>query len=120
MNQKDQNEFREYTEGSLRRANQRRQKEWDSEGKITLSYRGNELGGESGEAQNIIKKLERERLGIRGSRATKEQLAEELADIIICCDLIAGDVGIDLDEAVELKFNKTSEKNGLKTRLILP
>lgn len=114
------NETKLNIQGSLRQANIHRQKEWDSDGKITLSYRGNELGGESGEAQNIIKKLERERLGIRGSRATKEELAEELADIIICCDLIAMDVGIDLDESVENKFNKTSIKNNLTTRLNLP
>lgn len=57
---------------SLRAANVARQEEWDPGDKITLSYRGNELAGEVGEACNIIKKIERERLGIRGSRATVE------------------------------------------------
>lgn len=103
----------------LRAANQKRQKEWDREDKITLTYRGTELGGEVGEALNVIKKLERERLGIKGSRATLQDLAEELADVIICCDLIAMATGIDLTEAVENKFNKTSEKVGLETRLRL-
>ena len=103
----------------LRAANQKRQKEWDREDKITLTYRGTELGGEVGEALNIIKKLERERLGIKGSRATLEDLAEELADVIICCDLIAMATGIDLTDAVERKFNKTSEKVGLETGLNL-
>lgn len=103
----------------LRAANQKRQKEWDREDKITLTYRGTELGGEVGEALNVIKKLERERLGIKGSRATLEDLAEELADVIICCDLIAMATGINLTEAVERKFNKTSEKVGLETRLRL-
>ena len=103
----------------LRTANQKRQKEWDREDKITLTYRGTELGGEVGEALNVIKKLERERLGIKGSRATLEDLAEELADVIICVDLIAMATGIDLTEAVERKFNKTSEKVGLETRLKL-
>ena len=102
---------------SLREANEAREREWDPEGKITLAYRGNELGGEAGEAQNIIKKLERERLGIRGSRATIEQLAMELADVVICADLIAMQAGIDLESAVIRKFNGTSEKYGLKTRL---
>lgn len=102
---------------SLRAANVARQEEWDPGDKITLSYRGNELAGEVGEACNIIKKIERERLGIRGSRATVEQLAEELADAAICLDLIAMHVGIALDAAVETKFNKSSEKLGLKTRL---
>lgn len=103
---------------TLREANLARQKEWDKDAQITLSYRGNELAGETGEACNIIKKLERERLGINGSRATVEQLAEELADIVICVDLVAMDKGIDLDEAVKQKFNKTSEKVGLKTRYV--
>lgn len=104
---------------TLRDANQARQKEWDAGNQITLAYRGNELAGEVGEACNVLKKLERERLGIRGSRATKEQLAEELADVVICADLIAMDAGIDLDEAVRAKFNATSEKVGLATRLAL-
>jgi len=101
----------------LRRSNIERQHEWDSDDKISLSYRGNELAGETGEACNIIKKIERERLGIKGSRATKDQLAEELADIVICTDLIAMHEGIDLAKAVREKFNTTSKKVGLKTRL---
>lgn len=102
---------------TLRTANQKRQNEWDKDNQISLSYRGNELAGEVGEACNIIKKLERERLGIRGSRSTIEALAEELADVIICADLIAMQEGIDLEKAVREKFNKTSEKYGLSTRM---
>lgn len=101
----------------LAAANALRQREWDKAGGITLSYRGNELAGEVGEACNIIKKLERERLGIRGSRATVGQLADELADVIICASLIAMAEGIDLGDAVVAKFNATSEKVGLSTRL---
>lgn len=102
---------------TLREANEARQREWDADNRISLSYRGNEMAGEVGEACNVIKKLERERLGIRGSRATQGQLAEELADVVICADLIAMSAGIDLDAAVRAKFNATSEKVGLKTRL---
>lgn len=101
----------------LRQANEQRQKEWDPTDAITVEYRGNELAGEVGEACNIIKKLARERLGIRGSRATTAELAEELADIVICVDLIAMQMGIDLSYAIELKFNATSLKYGLKTAL---
>jgi len=100
----------------LRIANSERQMEWDPDNKITPSYRGLEAAGELGEACNVIKKLERERLGIRGSRATPQQLAEELADVIICIDLIAMDFDIDLAQAVEDKFNETSARYGLKTR----
>lgn len=101
----------------LRQANATRQKEWDPSGSITLEYRGNELAGEVGAACNIIKKLARERLGIRGSRATKAQLAEELADVIICVDLIAMSAAIVLDDAVRDKFNDTSRKYNLQTRM---
>jgi NTP pyrophosphatase (non-canonical NTP hydrolase) len=101
----------------LRFANYARQTEWDPAGQITLTYRATELAGETGEACNVIKKLERERLGIRGSRATKEQLAEELADIIICVDLLAMDLGIPLADAIRDKFNATSEKYDLMTRI---
>lgn len=102
---------------TLRSANEARQQEWDTGNQLTLAYRGNELAGEVGEACNVIKKLERERMGIAGSRDTLEHLAEELADVVICTDLIAMQVGIDLDEAVRRKFNATSEKVGLKTRI---
>jgi len=103
--------------GTLRAANEARQAEWDNDHRITSAYRGNELAGEVGEACNIIKKLERERLGIRGSRASIAELADELADIVICADLIAMGYGIDLDEAVARKFNATSQKVGLSVRL---
>lgn len=102
---------------ALRVANETRQKEWDKDDRITLSYRGNELAGEVGEACNVIKKLDRERMGIRGSRATVEQLAEELADVVICVDLVAMAAGIDLASAVRDKFNKTSIKYGLATMM---
>jgi hypothetical protein len=118
----------------LRLANKARQIEWDADNQITAAYRGNELAGEVGEALeqamsvilmgaaagricNVIKKLERERMGIRGARETLAHLAEELADGIICFDLAAMDFDVDLGEAVRAKFNATSEKNGLKTRL---
>lgn len=103
---------------TLRAANSARQRERDVDNQLTLAYRGNELAGEVGEACNVIKKLERERLGIAGSRDTKEHLAEELADVIICVDLIAAAEGIDMDAAVRSKFNATSEKVGLRTRLV--
>jgi NTP pyrophosphatase (non-canonical NTP hydrolase) len=99
----------------LRQANVTRQREWDPNDAITLEYRGNELAGEVGEACNVIKKLARERMGLRGTRATRFDLAEELADIIICADLIAMQMDIDLSYAVEQKFNATSRKYNLRT-----
>jgi len=108
------------THTTLRAANIARQIEWDQDNQITAAYRGNELAGEVGEACNVIKKLERERLGILGSRATVGELADELADVLICADLIAMHYGIDLEAAVARKFNATSEKVGLQTRLAAP
>ena len=108
------------THTTLRAANIARQIEWDQDNQITAAYRGNELAGEVGEACNVIKKLERERLGILGSRATVDELAYELADVLICADLIAMHYGIDLEAAVARKFNATSEKVGLRTRLAAP
>jgi len=105
------------THDTLRAANVARQKEWDPKGRIGLAFRAIELGGEAGEALNVIKKLLREREGIPGSRATKEDLAKELADLVICADLVAMEEGIDLGVAVVTKFNETSEKVGLHTRL---
>lgn len=104
---------------SLREANRARQAEWDKDAAITPAYRGNELAGEVGEACNVIKKLERERLGIAGSRSDVTALAAELADVLICADLIAMHYDIDLEVAVTRKFNATSAKVGLLTRLDL-
>lgn len=73
---------------SLRDANCARQLEWDAKGETSLAFFGNELGGEVGEALNVLKKLERERMGIRGSRASVSDLAEELADCVVVMDLI--------------------------------
>jgi NTP pyrophosphatase (non-canonical NTP hydrolase) len=101
----------------LREANLIRAKEWQNGTILSLSFRGNELAGEVGEACNLIKKLDRERLGIAGSRASEAELTEELADVIICVDLLAMEFGIDLEAAVKNKFNATSEKVGLETRI---
>ncbi len=107
------------TFGYLRDANILRDKEWDPEHKITAEFRSLELFGESGELCNIIKKLIREKLGLRGSRATQEDLENELSDVIICADLLALHYGIDLSQSVARKFNETSHKYGLRTFMSL-
>lgn len=72
----------------LRDANATRQEEWDPKGDAkNMDWRMNELAGETGECCNVLKKLYRERCDIPGSRATKDDLADELADVIICLDL---------------------------------
>jgi NTP pyrophosphatase (non-canonical NTP hydrolase) len=101
----------------LREANLIRAREWGTDIHTDLSFKGNELAGEVGEACNIIKKMERERIGLPGGKTDIPGLTEELADVIICVDLIAAHLDIDLEAAIVTKFNKTSEKIGLVARL---
>jgi NTP pyrophosphatase (non-canonical NTP hydrolase) len=103
----------------LRIANLNRSAEWNQGKELSLAFRGNEMAGECGEACNVIKKLERAALGMRGSRATVDDLASELADVLICVDLIAMECGIDLRLALERTFNSTSDKHRLETYLRL-
>lgn len=76
-----------------------------------------ELGGETGEALNVIKKMERSRLGIKGGKFDMEALCDELADVIICVDRVAACYDVDLGAVVKNKFNATSEKYGLKNKI---
>ena len=102
----------------LRDANVARQAEWDEGNTISLTYWATAMAGEVGEACNVVKKLERERLGLRGSRATLADLADELADVVIYVDLLAMSQGIDLEAAIRNKFNATSAKYKLGTRML--
>jgi NTP pyrophosphatase (non-canonical NTP hydrolase) len=102
---------------TLQQTNERRAEEWTKGQKVGLSFRGVELAGETGEACNVIKKLERERFGYVGSRATLQDLEDEIADVVICASLIAIEAGFDLGAAVKRKFNATSEKYGLSVRI---
>lgn len=101
----------------LRTANNERQKLWEASGAFSLEYLGCALAGEVGEACNVIKKLARAKLTDIGSKATANQLAEELADCIIYIDLIARREGIDLEDAVRTKFNAVSNKYNLGVRI---
>jgi NTP pyrophosphatase (non-canonical NTP hydrolase) len=108
---------------SLREANLARDKEWlDKEGGEGFSalFHAVGMGGEAGEALNVVKKLERERLGYNGSRATVSQLAEELADMHIYADHLASKFGININHAIELKFNAFSMAQDFNTLLHLP
>lgn len=70
-----------------------------------------EMAGECGEACNKVKKRR------RGENVPLQEVADELADTVIAADLLAIRLGIDLGEAVRVKFNATSLKNGLPQRL---
>lgn len=85
-----------YIHTDLHTANRERNKAWDTASDLTPSFRVNELLGEIGELCNVIKKLERERLNIRGSRDTLQHLAEELGDGVICLTLVASEFDLKL------------------------
>ena len=74
--------------------------------------------GELGEAANIAKKLNRVRDGIPGNAETPEELqqklADEIADTFIYLDLLAQSQGFSLADAVQQKFQRTSEKIGFE------
>jgi len=71
------------------------------------------LAGEVGEFCNLVKKLR------RGDQVPSEELARELADVIIYAELNASYHGIDLAKAVVSKFNEVSQRVGSKIRLQL-
>lgn len=98
-------------------ANQNRSLEWDPDGKLTPMFFALELAGEVGEICNVVKKLEREALDLRGSRATHQELEDELGDALICLSLLANAFDINLEEVTRKKFNKTSEKLKLDVHL---
>lgn len=101
----------------LRLANLTRAKEWNKGKPAPISFAFMELAGEVGEACNAGKKLARQEMGWKGGEKDLTNLIEELADVIICVDLVALRYDIDLTKAVRDKFNKTSKKHGFKTRL---
>lgn len=103
---------------NLRKANIARHKSWAKGKEVPLLFRATELAGECGEACNVMKKLHRQDEGWAGTKATLQDLKAELADIVICVDLIAMDLGINLNQAIVQKFNATSEKNGFEERLM--
>lgn len=91
--------------------------EWHGDDQPDVLFRAIEMGGEAGEALNVVKKLARERMGAPGSRATVADLADELADVVICAANLANAEGIDLAAALARKFNATSDKLGLQMKL---
>ena len=102
----------------LRRVNTGRYHAWVGAGQDAgILFDAAELGGEVGELLNVVKKLEREERGWRGSRAAPEDFADECADVLICLDKLARRRGVDLEAATIAKFNATSDKVGLPHRL---
>lgn len=72
------------------------------------------LAGEVGEMCNLLKKRR------RGEMILDEEIAKELADVILYADLLATHAGINLERAVVQKFNEVSFRRGSKLFLEMP
>lgn len=85
------------------------------------------LGGECGEALNLVKKIRRlcdgadkpYNQGVEYVSLVKA-VGEELADVVIYADLLASRLGLCLGDCVAEKFNSTSVKVGSDKRISGP
>jgi NTP pyrophosphatase (non-canonical NTP hydrolase) len=82
-----------------------------------LEFNVIELGGEGGVLQNEIKKMLRFKHGMAGGKDCLNDVADELADVVICCSILANTLNLDLGHCVVDKFNKTSDKHGFSVKL---
>lgn len=84
------------------------------------------LGGEVGEAQNIVKKMNRLRDHIKGNpnetdwHELREQLLDELSDAYIYLDLVFTYLEANKERRIAKKFNATSEKYGFPEKMEIP
>lgn len=83
---------------------------------------GNAMGGECGEAQNVIKKLRRVETAVVGQvdpppSDLVRKLGDELADTITYAFLVADHYGINVAEALCRKFNAISVREGVSHRV---
>ena len=67
------------------------------------------LSGEVGELCNLLKK----RYGRNDLSIPAQAIADEVADVYIYLDLLATCLGLDMEEVVRAKFNRTSVKVGV-------
>lgn len=86
---------------------------------VPLSFWGTALAGELGELCNMIKKLERVRMGgidagnsYKAADINEAMLEDEIGGIFIYLDLLAARLGIDLEKAIIETFNNKSEQYG--------
>jgi len=110
--------------GLLREMNFTRRNRWhnpDTEPWSGADW-SNAMCGVAGEAANVVKKLRRHETktspqGDPSERELRLALADELADVVTYCDLLAAFYGIDLGDAVATKFNRVSIRQGFPERL---
>lgn len=100
-----------------------------AENVMSLALLAGRVSVKSGKVCNAAKKITRITSGIAAPKGSKpvEQLRQELieeiiaeaGDVLITLDLLCMSLGINLAEATQVKFNKTSDKVGLETELWL-
>lgn len=113
------------TFAELRAINGDRCRRWHYGGEPWISVDwSNAVAGEAGELCNKVKKLRRLETAVdqhgvdeSSSSALLEQIAEEIADVVLYCDLTADFFGLSLEEIVKAKFNKVSDKRGYPHKL---
>lgn len=111
---------------TLRGINASRSKRWHPDGLNEWSVNDwlTAFGGEAGEALNKGKKHRRilSKMRQHGNvptslREAEDQIMEELADAVIYADLVATRLGRKLSDAIVVKFNAISEREGFPERL---
>lgn len=122
---------------SLRNANHSRDQLWDPEGKLSTLFRSTEFSEEGaevleivnqlvcavafaakiGKVLGVVKKLEREAMGLKGSRKTVDDLKIEIGDTMITFDLLCMQYGIDIWECTKTSFNNKSKEHGFEVFL---
>jgi NTP pyrophosphatase (non-canonical NTP hydrolase) len=86
------------------------------------------MAGEAGEACNAAKKLKRiegdianinleEGRSLTDVQNASAKIVDEIADTVIYGVLLASRVGMDLEEAIRMKFNRKSEEYGFPERI---
>lgn len=104
----------------LRKANLQRLPEFghgDLETGWNVAEWGCAVAGEAGELCNILKKINRQLPGDPPIMRLRQMAAKEIADTLMYLDLIAAKLDINLSFVVKEKFNETSEKHNMQTRL---
>lgn len=76
------------------------------------------LVGEVGELLNKLKKIRRGVVYPGDTMPSRQEVEDELADAQTYLDLLAGYLQVDLGAATRSKFNRVSDRFGLKTRLL--
>ena len=98
----------------LRVNNAERQKLWDPDNVLDLSFKALEFSGEAGELASKVKKLVRQELGVVGSRIDMAEIEEDVADVLITLDLLCSKLNIDIEKVTKDKFNTVSRKNNFE------